>query len=280
MNISKFEFKNSINEFIKGDLYFNKKNGKSPLIIMLHGFKAWRKWGFMPYFSNKLALNNSIVLNIDHSLNGIVDENIPMFDSEKFSRQTVSQYIEDVKLTIENFKSGLISKEILEFWNGKIYLVGHSLGAAVSLLVYNKYKNIDKIVILGGISKIDRNTIRQKELWKEQGYVDIRIAMNNQILKLNYSHIEDKENYSDNILIETMQKSQIPVLIIHGGLDMTVKRKEAIDLYENASDKKITELLIVEKTGHTFGTDFKFTDTNVALEKVIEKTIEFLNINE
>ncbi len=280
MNISKFEFKNTINEFVKGDLYFNKKSGKFPLIIMLHGFKAWRKWGFMPYFSSKLASNNSIVLNIDHSLNGIEDENIPLFDSEKFSRQTVSQYIEDVKLTIENFKAGFISKEVLEFWNGKIYLIGHSLGAAVSLLVYNQYKNVDKIVILGGISKIDRNTIRQKEVWREQGYVEIRIAMNNQILKLNYSHIEDKEKYSDNILIETMQKCQIPVLIIHGGLDMTVKRKEAIDLYENAEDKEITELLIVEKTGHTFGTDFKFTETNVALEKAIEKTIDFLNLDE
>ena len=280
MIIKTFEFKNNINELVKGDLYFKEKSGKFPLILMLHSFKSWRKWGFMPYFSEKLSEKNAIVLNIDHSLNGIIDENAPFFDSDKFSRQTTSQYIDDAFQTIQKFRNGEIDKDILENWNGQIYLIGHSLGAAVSLLIHNKYKNIDKIVILGGIAKLDRNTDRQKQIWKEQGYVDVRIAINNQVLKLNYSHVEDKNKYSKNILIEIMNDCRIPVLIVHGGLDMTVKKQEAIDLYNASKDKSITELEIIEKTGHTFGVDFKFSKTNDALEKTIEKTINFLNIND
>ncbi len=280
MTVSTFEIKNNIDRLIKGDLYFSQEKGKYPLILMLHGFKSWRKWGFLPFFSESLANKNAIVINIDHSLNGIIDEETPFFDSEVFAQQTISQYIIDAQITIEKFIDGSIDKEMVNSWDGRIFLVGHSLGAAVSLLVYNQLKCIDSIVILGGISKIDRNSIRQKELWKERGFVDVRIAINNQMLKLNYTYIEDKMKYDDDILNKIMSKCIIPVLIIHGGLDMTVKKREAIELYENATDKSITELLIVEKTGHTFGSNYRFTDTNVALQEAIEKTIDFLKLND
>jgi esterase/lipase len=70
----------------------------------------------------------------------------------------------------------------------------------------------------------------------------------------------------------------VPALLIHGKEDLTVKFKEARKLYDN-SDKNLTELLLIENTGHTFGVVHPFNGTTTAFENVIESIKNFLGKN-
>jgi len=43
-----FTLINSHNEIIRGDLRFRESNKNSPAVLLCHGFKGFKDWGFFP----------------------------------------------------------------------------------------------------------------------------------------------------------------------------------------------------------------------------------------
>ena len=73
----------------------------------------------------------------------------------------------------------------------------------------------------------------------------------------------------------------MPLLIIHGTQDLTVDYSNAEDLYTrhietDNSYKKTTELVLLDNTGHTFGTVHPYQGTTKAFEEVVTLTLDFL----
>jgi esterase/lipase len=94
-------------------------------------------------------------------------------------------------------------------------------------------------------------------------------------MRMNVSLLEDLEkNHSRLNIKEAMGKIDVPVLILHGSEDLAVEKNEAEALY-NLSKKDKTKLVILEKTGHTFGAVHPFAGTTPHLENVIEEIINF-----
>lgn len=99
------------------------------------------------------------------------------------------------------------------------------------------------------------------------------------MMRMNVSFLEDIEMNSKRLDITgAIRKLKIPAMIIHGKEDLAVRYSDALKLYEN-SDKELTELVLIENTGHTFGTEHPFKGTTRAFEEVIEKTVSFLKKN-
>jgi len=194
MEIINFQILKSDNLTINCDLRSIPENRKKPLVIFLHGFKSFRNWGFIPFCCEFFAKNGFMVINFDYSMNGIIDSEKSIFDTEIFARQTISSHLNDFIYLIEKIKAKdiVINDYLARYWNNQVFTIGHSMGGAISLLGYDKVRQ-DKIVLWATISQIDRNTERQKQIWKEKGYTEIKIMPSEQILHLNYSYIEDKE---------------------------------------------------------------------------------------
>ncbi|MDD5133179.1 MAG: alpha/beta fold hydrolase [Candidatus Nanoarchaeia archaeon] len=126
--MKKISFKNQFGEKIVGILHINKKTKKA--IIMVHGFTGHKEGYFTSGLSNLLEKNYNL-LRYDFSGNK---------ESEgKFEDQSYSKYIEELHLAIEFMKNKGF-KEII--------LVGHSLGATISLFEYQKYKDANKIIFI------------------------------------------------------------------------------------------------------------------------------------
>lgn len=269
------------NGIIKGDLRYHK-GSKMPLIFFLHGFKSFRNWGFIPYICDKLSDNGFNVINFDYSQNGIIDEERLLFDPEIFANQTVSSHYKDY-INLNQFiqKNRKINDLILDdIWDGRIYNIGHSMGGALSYIASSEVR-IDKIVSLASISRLDRNTERQKKVWEERGFTEIRIKGSVQILHLNYSYLKDKDyNYPDDIILNKIKNYDGQYLVIHPKNDIVAKLEEAQELFEAGINKDNNELFVIEGTGHTFSVGHPFTGENKYLRLLINKTIEFLNRNE
>lgn len=267
-------FKISVGNDLKvsGDLYTSSTD-KQPVIIVTHGFKAYREWGFFPYMAEQFANAGMIVLNIDFSLNGIVDPVKGIFNVDKFRAITVSQEIADLNAVIENLETILSEREI-DNWNGELYLYGHSLGGAVSIITSSKRKDITKVVTWGSIGDIDRNTDRQKADWRAKGVMEFDNRITGQILYLDVEYLEDKlRNKSEYDLEKCASELDIPLLVLHGDKDFTVRTGEAEMLHNSAPN---SELAIINKANHTFNIRHPFTGTNEILEEAINTTIEFL----
>jgi len=297
--LNNLNLKNQLNLDINFDLRSpNTIDGKYPLVIFSHGFKSYRNWGFIPFLCEKLS-KNYITVNFDFSLNGVIDQEKVVFDSEIFRKNTVTQQISDLNLLIDYLVEILTPTT---YFNGEIILLGHSLGGATSTILTKTRKDINKIILLASISQINRNTDRQKDLWRQTGYMELTAQPNNQKLYLDYTYQNDKDiNFTKNEIIENVISFQNPMLIVHGNQDFTVKLNEAEDIYNsriNAGLKDITKLLILEKCNHTFNVKLKDSysvensdnnhennrkkhlENNLILKELIENLEVFLQTNE
>jgi alpha-beta hydrolase superfamily lysophospholipase len=273
-----FEFTNKYGYIIKGCVRFKDDNNLKPAVIFLHGFKSFKNWGFIPFTCEQLAEKNYIAISFDFSLNGIVDEDKPWFDPELFSKQTISSHVtdfEDITKLITSHSD--ILGNSLDKWNGKIFTIGHSMGGAISLLGSQITNKTDKIVLWASVSRLDRNTVRQKEIWKKSGFADVKISITGQVLPLDYNYIIDKEdNFKGKSIVENTQKIEVPVLILHAEHDLIVKKNEAQELFSAVNHNQKSKLIVIGKTGHTFGEKHPFEGPGTAFNNVLNNTFEFL----
>lgn len=160
----------------------------------------------------------------------------------------------------------------------KIGLLGHSRGGAVSILNGSKNDEVSAVATWSAIAKLDRYSDRQKKDWKEKGVFEILNSRTNQMMKMNYSFLEDIQKNSESSLSleKALKNLRKPLLIAHGDQDVAVPVKEAEMLY-NWSDKSNTQLIIVHNTGHTFNVKHPFEGTNDKFEKLLNETNKFFN---
>jgi pimeloyl-ACP methyl ester carboxylesterase len=267
-----FQLDDGKGNIVKGDVYSNG-GVNQPLIIVSHGFKAFREWGFFPYLAEALASANIMAINIDFSRNGIINPSEGIFDVDIFRTITVTQEIADLNFVLDSIPQ-ILGNNALQNWNQEIYLLGHSLGGAVSIITASKRNDITKIVTWGSIGNIDRDTDRQKENWRAKGVLEFDNRITGQTLLLDVEYLEDKlRNKSDYDLEKCASMLQIPFLIVHGEKDFTVRVQEAEALHKASPH---SQLKIIDKASHTFNCRHQFTDTNEILEETISYTIQFL----
>lgn len=273
MIIKYFEIENNYGDLIKGNIHFPEMNHKVPLVIFSHGFKGFSNWSFIPYITEKFAEYGFISVNFDFSLNGIIDSEKQIYDDSIFRRSKVSVAVDDLSKLIELVNNGSLFPEFLqEKFSGEIYLAGHSLGGAISILTAPRFENIKKISLWASISRLDRNTHRQKEIWKNRGFTDVEIATTGQKLHLDYSYIEDKDtNFPNNAIMDNLSSLNYPVQIIHPENDMTVNIREAYELQSTQSDIRKRDLIVIEKCGHTFNCRHPFAEPSPAIEKAFQQ---------
>ncbi|MBS3999420.1 MAG: alpha/beta hydrolase [Desulfobulbaceae bacterium] len=272
---------NSSGNLISADFRFDDEMKSSvPVVVFSHGFKSFKDWGFIPYVCEQFAQSGFIAVNFDFSFNGISDPVAMRYDEAMFSQNTVSQEIADLN-TVLDFLYKELKNTVTPFptWNGMIYLAGHSLGGAVSLFTASKRNDIAGVVTWAAVSQINRNTERQKKIWKEQGFAEVKIQQTGQILKLNYSYLLDKDtNFSQNAVLDACKSIQCPVLVLHGRIDITVKLAEAYEIYDAVKHINNSEINVIEHTGHTFGARHPLEEPARELIEATSKTIEFFKL--
>ena len=255
------------------DIRYSGNGKKMPVMIYSHGFKSFRNWGFIPLLCEDLAKNGYITINHDFSLNGIIDVEKLIFDNDNFHKNTVSQEVEDLLFLIYSVIHGEINNEIENNWDGQIYLAGHSLGGAVSIMAASHFNEVKKIALLASIATLDRNTERQKHFWKKEGYVKIKIAGTKQELTLDYNYLKDKEeNFKDNAILKSAENLDIPALILHPAEDLVVKQKEAEALEQSF---KNSQFHLLPHTGHTFSAKHPLKNRPETLDKIVELMTDF-----
>ena len=259
---------------ISSYLYESKFSGNS--LIFVHGFKGFKDWGFVPYLCNYFAEQGFFTIAFNFSHNGIGENPLEFTELEKFAKNTFSQEVKELRELISAFRENFFDIGA----QGKLGLVGHSRGGAVSLLSASKSDDVDAIAVWSSISKLDRYSKRQKEEWRKKGVFEVLNTRTKQVMRLNIDLLNDiEQNSNDSLNIENAIKFlDRPLLIAHGDQDLTVQINEAEQLY-NWSDKSKTEFYKIFGAGHTFDVVHPFAGTNLKFDKLLEKTSNFFSYN-
>lgn len=246
----------------------------SPCVIMVHGFKGFKDWGFVPYTAEFLSNSGFFVLTFNFSHNGVGESLAEFTELDKFAENTFSLEISELSELIDAYKSGFFG----EIQNNKIGLIGHSRGGAVALLTAVNITEISAVIVWACVSSFDRYSKRQKQKWREEGVFQVLNTRTNQVMNLNVSLLEDLEKYKDTKLnIESAVRNlNKPLLIIHGEEDLAVPVNEGKLLF-SWSDKSKTEFLPVAAAGHTFNIKHPFEGSNPKFDTVLNSSLTFFN---
>jgi len=276
--VDSYKIVNNINEQIHVNVRYPELSESLPLVLLVHGFKAWKDWGFFPYVAESIAESGAICINFSSSLCGVPPEADDYIYPDKFARNTISQELEDIKYVIDSFRKGNPDFNANNLWNGKICLIGHSRGGSLSIFTAANDKSIDKLITWCPIEKFVRFSKRQIEECKKIGYIEFEDSRTGKQLRINKSYLDDYYNNAEeyNPLIK-VRELRIPILFIHGKQDVTVPYGESRALFEQVQDSN-SSYVFIENTGHTFGIQHPFIQTTQALEEVLKHTIEFIKI--
>lgn len=247
-----------------------------PIVVFLHGFKAFRDWGFYPYLCERIVSEGIHAVRFDFSRSAVVEPNSLTYDADLFATNTTSIELDDAKEFLTSLLDGLILPSELKF-DGRIFLVGHSKGGAIALLVSKYFPEVQKISVMGTISSFDRYSERQKELWLKRGRFEFTLNTTKQRLYLNDTYLLDIIEHKDELSItNAVAQATSPLQIIHGKQDVTVPMKEAYELAYHYPDKSKLRVDVIDRAGHGFGAAHPFNEANDVLKQTIDTLLEFL----
>lgn len=266
-----FCIKTSKNHQINATAY-GESAKSSDIVIVVHGFKGFKDWGFFPYLCEKLSESGFYTVSFNFSHNGIGEDMLNFTEPAKFAENTPSLELSELHDVIDYCYTNFCTSN-----NKKIHLLGHSRGGGISLLTGANDNRVDSVVLWASIATFERWTKRQITEWRKNGFLEVVNSRTKEIMRMNAATIDDIEvNKGDKLnVLKAAAEFMRPLCIIHGDNDLAVPPAEGRAIYD-AANPAVTEFHLICKTGHTFDAVHPFNSSNEKLEKIIKFTVEFL----
>ena len=258
-----------------GDIFVDVRAGgrqsPRPAVVLVHGFKGFKDWGFWPPFAERLARAGFTAVSFNMSGSGVdADGNASL--GEQFAHNTFSADLADLDTVIAQLISGALG--VPE--PSAVSLVGHSRGGGISILHTARDPRVNAVVTWAATASTDRWGPETRKRWRAAGFLSVTNARTGQVLPMSTDLLDDAEQHREALdVLSAAAVIRVPWLILHGRQDETVGFDDAEALYR-ANGKASTILEPVDNTGHTFGASHPWHPSVPAAELVFSRTIEFL----
>jgi len=268
-----FELTNASGAPVRGDVYLPDGSNRSPVVVVCHGFKGFKNWGFFPELGARLAGSGFVAVTFNFSGSGIGPDLQNFTELDRFARDTTSKQVDDLRCVMDALDSRRIGADRADL--ERIAVLGHSRGAAVALIGAHEDARIRAVVAWAGVSTFWRYSDAEIETWKQRGYVEALNTRTQQLMRMDYSMVEDLEAHRARFDVERVTRAlTIALLFVHGDNDESVPVREAHVLHDAAAGGR---LHVVHGTGHTFGAVHPWQGSTPALDEAIETTDAWLH---
>jgi len=256
-----------------GPLYVDVRTGarpgeRRPVVIVCHGFKGFKDWGFFPRMSERLALAGFTAVTFNFSGSGVGPSSETVDEPDRWFRQTLSNDAADLGTVITHFGESDPS------WTA---LIGHSRGGGTAVLQAARDGRVRALVTLSAVSSFFRYSPEEVRRWRRDGCIEVVNARTGQVLPVGTALLDDLEANGAGSLDITgaAPRVRVPWLVLHGTADETVPVAEAEEL-RRASGSPATVLALVDGAGHAFGARHPWAGSSPELDLVFGRTVEFL----
>ncbi|OYD07500.1 alpha/beta hydrolase family protein [Paludifilum halophilum] len=260
--------------WIRGEVWSPEKSGSYPVLILSHGFKGFKDWGFFPYAARTLAQAGFAAVTFNFSMNGIGEDPERFTELDKFAGNTYTREQEDLAYLLGRIREKkLPDGESMD--PDRIGLIGHSRGGGNSLLRALEDPNIAAVALWNSIARLNLFSDDLKQEMREHGRTFIPNARTGQQMPIDREVLEDLESNRERFnLLDRLPRFHRPLLILQGENDPAVPVETARELDRQAPQG---ELHILPGADHTFNAVHPFQGTTPELEKVLEQTIHFFH---
>ncbi len=237
-------------------------------VLVVHGFKGFKDWGFFPYICDALARRGLLALRFNLSGCGIREEGDRFDDPEGFETNTFARELEDIGTAAAHLRA--LEPSV------PLGLFGHSRGGGMAIVHAARDPSVRALVTWAAIAHADRFGPDAGAAWERGETVPVTNARTGQTFRLRRDFWDDLRRHRELYdLRARAAEIRIPWLLIHGEGDETVPRAEASALYEaarNGEAGELARLLLLPGTGHTFGAAHPFAGAPEALERATCET--------
>jgi dienelactone hydrolase len=272
-----FHIVNASGDTIRGDLRYPEGKSGAPVLIVCHGFTAHKDWGPFPHCGRRFAECGfvSVVFNFSH--NGVGADPRRFTETGKFARNTIGKELEDVRALVGALGTGSLARGIAA--PSRIGIVGHSRGGGVAILSADALPEIGGVAAWSSVATFRRYTEHQRHAWERDGFLPVTIRGMRTKLRFDLSVLRDLEAHADEYdLLNAVAGLRVPLLLVHGSADVSVKPAEAEALHRSG-DPSRTELVMLEGEGHMFGAAHPFRPERSSIDRVIDITARWFHRN-
>lgn len=255
---------------IRGDLRALQGPPPATAVIICHGFKGFRRWGFFPALARTLAQAGHAAVTFDFSRNGVGADGVDYSALDLFAEATHSRDVEEIRMVLDAVTSGpLFPRPPV-----RIGLFGHSRGGGEAVVAAAEHMRVDALVTWAAISRFNRWSPKQIAAWERGETVRVENSRTGQQMPIGPGYWRDLVANADRLeILSSARRLRIPWLIVHGEQDETVPVSEGRLLYEAAGGG--AQLLLTSGAGHTFGTRHPPVETTPELQAVMDATVDW-----
>jgi len=228
-----------------------------PLLLILHGFKGFRNYSFLPWTAQHAASNGMAALRMCFSMNGMGNTSWLVQSTDDFARNTISTECDDVADLVDAVMHAPEFQPLQGVWNGQISLLGHSRGGGIAMiaareLMHSHPDRLKNVAVWNSVGTWIRWTPRQAQVWKDAGMFEMQNQRTMQLLQMNASYIDDIETNMSRLDLSTACAAIADRLrVVHAESDLTVPLREIMQLVQSCAQDQA--LRVIQQTTHTFG---------------------------
>jgi uncharacterized protein len=246
-----------------------------PVAVICHGFKGFKDWGCFPPLAEKLAASGRAVALFDFSHNGVGEAGGCVAGGEftrldLFREQTITRHVADLGTILDALDRGAFEGQANLQRNRHFNVVGHSLGAAVTMLRAADDARIVQVATLNGTASLDRFSPEQLQELAATGQVSVRNLRTGLIMPLGRAWFDDARKLD---LEGAATQIFVPALVIAGDADGSVPVEESRTINGWIAGSR---LVIVPGGDHTFGAKHPFGGWTPALTAACRELDGFL----
>lgn len=264
-----FSFPVPPGETIRGDAWIPAEPAADVALVVCHGFKGFKDWGFFPYLTEELGRRTgftSVCFNFTGS--GVAHAVDEFDDLEAFALNTFTRELQDLEAVLDRLAVGELG-ELEVPRAGRFGLLGHSRGGATALLKAALRKQVRALVTWAAVASLERYESEYASEWESGGPAYVENKRTGQLMPLYRNVLDDlRANRRRLDPVRAAAALEIPYLVIHGSEDESVPVAAARTLADAAGER--AELVSIDGAGHTMNAAHPFTGSNARLERAIE----------
>jgi len=255
-------------DVIRGDLRIPEGPPPRSAVVVVHGFKGFKDWGFFPHLCDRLVAAGFAVVSFNFSRNGVGEDPNEFTEMESFASNTLSFELDELSAVLDE----VISGDLLPRRPRTVGLLGHSRGGGQAVLGAAADDRVASLVTWAAVSHFDRWSDESKAQWRQDGHVVVLNQRTGQQMPLNVTLLEDYEANRERLDVSSAAgRMQAPWLIIHGRDDLSVRVEEAGELVRASSGAKVA---LIEGAGHTFEVGHPFQGSSPQLQEALDRTVD------
>lgn len=237
------------------------------LVVVVHGFKGFKDWGFFPWAAQRLMQHRLAVCRFNMSRSGIGEDPETFDRLDLFEHDTYSTQLADLAAVVRHAQR--------EFPHLPTFLMGHSRGGGVALLGARDVPNLRGVVTWAPISRVDRWDATTQREWRERGVLEVENARTKQIMRMSPVILDDYEAHAERLdILSATARLSVPLLVIHGGRDESVPADEG---YQIAGSAQESSFVVLHRASHTFNAIHPLVHVPFELLAAAELSAHFVN---